>query len=488
MAVLVTPARGAGVRFHPLVFIAFTLLAVMTNYPGRLNEDSFEQVIGAANHLFLTDHHSPTVTWLWNLPSPLLGQPAAALLVQSLLLAFYAAVLPAALPRGTRAVASLAVEILFKLSLVVSAGFIIKDVLLTGLILCSLAALQLAQSGRATRAWLVFCGVLLMVTLLVRPTNFLMLTIACALCLPLVVPSIRSYVAALAVAAGILVLSVPLYGAINRWIFRARPAHVEIHFFLLDVAGISSATGLDLFSQLPGWSSAKLPPLEECYSAKSVMSFAPYQRCGGYLAAMRQVGASHGYRQFYVWWLRSVASHPFAYARHRAAYAVSLFDSYQTPDPQWIPYLAAGRRHLYALNTPDRVEDVRRAARGRIGLQEIDWWQGNALSSGFATLRQILFDHRRTELAALLFCILLSAWNWHRHRNDLPVDLPSAVAAGIGIGNAGMHVFLGVASQSRFLLPTLCCAVFGAIAALKPRAQPLADLDEPVPQAPGKDE
>ena len=63
----VTAREAPGVRFQPLVFIAFTLLAVMTNYPGRLNEDSLGQLIGAANPLFLTDHHSPTVTWLWSL-------------------------------------------------------------------------------------------------------------------------------------------------------------------------------------------------------------------------------------------------------------------------------------------------------------------------------------------------------------------------------------------------------------------------------------
>src|SRR5687768_12738907 len=108
-------APEAAVRFSWLIFAMFLILCVAVNYPGRLNEDSLLQLVGAADRGLLTDLHSPLVTWIWSLPAPVLGQPAAALLVQSLLLACYAAMVPAALPRDARGVAALAIETVFKL-------------------------------------------------------------------------------------------------------------------------------------------------------------------------------------------------------------------------------------------------------------------------------------------------------------------------------------------------------------------------------------
>lgn len=456
----------ARVRFQPFVFLAFAVLCFWVNYPGRLNEDSLQQLIGAANREFLTDHHSPVVMWLWSLPTSLLGQPAGALFVQSLLLAFYAAVIPAQMPRSRRAILALTIEIPFKLSLVVSAGFIIKDILLVGLLLSMLAALQLAQSGRRRGVWLGISAALLIMITMVRPTNFVMLIVACAFWLPLVVRSVRAFAIAFAIVAVTLSVSLPLYDTLNRSVLRSYPTHIELHLFAFDVAGISAATGRNLFADVPGLP-ADLPPYTDCYKPHGASSFGPWGPCRGYVPALLRIGNSGGHDALRQWWQRAVTSHPLDYAKHRAAFTRHLLDSRQVDEPAFARFIAAGLRHLYATNTRERAEDMRRITRDKVAPETFATWEGNSVLTGFATLRALLFDHRFTDLIALLVCVAAVAWHWQRRWRGLPFDAIAALAACIGIGNVVMYAVFGVASQGRFLLPTLCGAVFVAIAMLR---------------------
>lgn len=452
-------APDARLRFSWLVFTLFLLLCVAVNYPGRLNEDSLEQLVGAADPALRTDIHSPIVTWIWSLPAPLLGQPAGALLVQSLLLAFYAAMVPAALPRDRRGLAALALETVFKLALVVSAGFIIKDILLVGLLLAGLAALQ--------RRWTVAAAALLALALFVRPTNVVMAAIAASLVLALYARSLRSYSAALLIAAALLGASLPVYFGFNRYVARARPGHSEIQLFLFDSAGISARTGKDLFAGLEPWPKG-LPDPRRCYTASEAAIMAPWAKCAGYSEAGSTINRL-GPRVLPRWWLGNILAHPLAYAGHRLDFTSNLLDPHEMArrHPVYGRFTGSVGRHLYALNRPDQAERFRQAAHGRIAPGDVGWWRGNRAAGLFAALGALVFGFRWTEALALLACALVMASGFRRRWQGRPVAPAALAAAAIGIGNFAMHAMLGVASQDRYLFPTVCCAAFALIALLR---------------------
>jgi hypothetical protein len=95
----------------------------------------------------VNDWHAPAVTWLWSLFTPVLGQPAGALLVQSLLILVYPVLLLTKLyPTGSLGITRTALLVgygAFLLVLIPLAGNISKDQVLIGLILCLLSLIHL---------------------------------------------------------------------------------------------------------------------------------------------------------------------------------------------------------------------------------------------------------------------------------------------------------------------------------------------------------
>ncbi|HEX8224709.1 MAG TPA: hypothetical protein VF605_12905 [Allosphingosinicella sp.] len=473
-------AAEAPVRFSWPVFALFLILCVAVNYPGRLNEDSLEQLAGAADRASLTDVHSPLVAWIWNLPAPALGQPAGALLVQGLLLAFYAAMVPAALPRGARGLAALAIEIVFKLALVVSAGFIIKDILLVGLLLAALAAAQRARSGPRTGLWLAAAAVLLALSLFVRPTNFVMVGTAAALVLALHARSVRTYCVSLFAVGALLLISLSIYFGFNRYVARAHPGHAEIQLFLFDSAGMSARTGKDLFAQLAPWPKG-LPDPRQCYTPSEAAIIASWAKCAGYAEAGSTINAL-GPRVLPRWWLINLLKHPRAYVEHRLTFTSNLLDPREAARNHPVYGRLADRwqRHLYALNRPDQAARFHEAARGRFADREIGWWRGNRAADLFAALGTIVFGFRWTEALSLLACAAVVAAGLRRRWRGRPQPFVASAAAALGIGNVAMHALLGVASQDRYLFPTVCCAAFALIAILRARREGAGELPEPL--------
>lgn len=465
------PPEGPQVRFSPSAFAAWLILALAGNYPGRLNEDSLEQLIGWSNPERLTDLHSPVVTWLWNLAAPGLGQPVSALLIQSLALAFYAAIVPRKWPRGWAAWAALSVESVFKLSLLVSAGFIIKDILLIGMLLSALGAFQLAGSAKYPRTWIAAAVILLLLSLLVRPTNFILLFAAGALVLPFVARSLRGAAILLPLLALVLAASVPLYVGISRVLFGAADGHSERQVQIFDMAGISARTGRNHFTDLEGWPSASLPPPGRCYDPESWAAFAHGRPCGRYSAVIEEVRMQSGRRAIARWWIEGIAANPAAYARHRIDHMSALLGAGY--DERWARIrkeLGPQRRHLYALNRSERAGEVERIQQGLAAPVHMRWWRESRVSLGFAWIGEVIYAHRWTEALALAFCILLLGWSWMRRIGGRTVPLAVPAAAGLGIGNAAIYLFLGVAAQDRYLFPTVCLAIFAGIAALRSNA------------------
>jgi hypothetical protein len=466
-------ARGGAVRFSWLLFALFFAVCVAVNYPGRLNSDSLQQILGMRDLRFLSDLHSPPTAAIWSLFAPLVGQPASALLVQSALLAFFVGMVPRPDRWGWPEAAAAALETLFKLSLVLSAGFIIKDMLLVGLLLAGLAALYRASTEltrpELSRPWLIAAAVCFAVSLLVRPSNFVMLTVAAILVLPLLVASWRGWLVASVAFAAVFALSVPVYGGINR-LLGAKPGHAEIQLFLFDSAGISARTGRNLFDPLEGWPRG-LPDPRACYTPSEAAVMAPWAQCRGYArAGVRLYSADRS--KVIGWWLRNVASHPVAYAQHRLAFTGHLVDPLESArrHPVYSAALRGTRHHLYALNDGQRPDAFSALTKSKPAASEIGWWRSNPVAEALGRYGSGVYEQRWNEALALLFSLGLLLWQWRRRAMGRPVHLAVAVAAGLCVGNVAMHGVLGVASQSRYLFPSVCCAIYALLLLLWSRA------------------
>jgi hypothetical protein len=463
---------SAPVRFSPLLFAAFLIAAFAINYPGRLNEDSLWQFIGWSDPALMTDLHSPFVAWLWSLPAPFLGQPQSALLVQSAVLAIFAATVPAERPKSARQWAALAIEMLVKLILLIAAGAIIKDILLIGLLLSGFAALQLARSGGRARFWLATGLILFALSLTIRPTNIVMPVVAAMAVIPLLGRPGRRGLAWGAAAAAAVLLLVPAQIAANRWVFQARSGHTERQVQMFDMAGISALTGRDQFARIPGWPVGTLPAVEDCYTPNGWDPFAGWGRCSGYWRAMDSSVQRIGRRRIAALWLGGIVENPGAYARHRLGFMARLLTG---PDPSFygdhFRGLAPSQRglHLYALNSPERIEEFRRNSRGLAGTADLGWWRGNPVNRILSAIVGPFFRTPWLAALAIPLALLLIAWTWLRRRAGRAVDLIVPAAAGVAIGNALMHLAIGLTSQDRYLYPTLYCALFALIAALRIR-------------------
>ncbi|MGE3747047.1 MAG: hypothetical protein AB7G25_15275 [Sphingomonadaceae bacterium] len=458
------------VRFSPSVFGAFLLLALAVNYPGRLNPDSFKQLLESLGFRPLDDWHGPVVTWLWSLPGPLLGQPTGALLIQCVCFAFFAAVLPLPRERGFKSSAMLTAEVLFRLALVAIAGIVIKDALLAGMLLALIATVQLARSSAMTTTWRTVSIGLFILCLLVRPTNFLMFLMAFALIGMFLFRTVRGYVLAMGVAAILLVSMVPITAVINRDLLNARNSRAEKQLIVFDIAGISHGTRENKFLTLEEWPSG-LPDPIGCYNPKlwdpffsknhPIWSKSP---CNGYADIFNGVSDRTG--GLTGWWVGQILSNPFAYARHRVAYSRKLMGTHQHIIVHEPPYS----------DTMNRNDDPRfytkRYGRDTVpgDFDQLATWNNDLGLKPFAKLSSLLFAQKYGYKIALVVCLILFGWNLRKHFKRREVNLMVPLVAAVGIGNVGMLVFFGVASEGRYLVPTICCACVAALLALRPVA------------------
>jgi hypothetical protein len=436
-------------RFHPLLFL-FLLGAIwLVNYPGRVNPDSLEQLIGAAFPAYRTDWHSPIVAWLWNVPAPLLGQPAAALLVQSLLIAFGGAIVSRGGPRNG-----------WKGALVGMAGVILKDVFLLGTLLAAWGSLRLWLGSRS-RIWLAATAAFLFVAAVVRPPNVVMFAAAAALVLPFLCQGWGQYLRRFGLACACLLAAASIGAAIDRHLLRAIPAHPEVQVIIFDIAGTSVGSGANLFTRMPGWSAPALPDLHRCYQPALWDSFAPWGDCRAYVVATRAAVARSGGAAFARWWLGELLAHPLAYAGHRLAYMrIAITDG--TTEPS---YLSTGPA---ALNGKDSREILRAAAAGRMPLSMLQVWDEERMPAFVSRLTLLMFWLPWLPALAFLACLafLGSALN-DRRRGRPPT--PALLAAAMGVGNVAMMAVFGAASSPRYFLPLLLGAYLAATAELQRR-------------------
>jgi hypothetical protein len=458
--------RGNPARFSHVIFWTFLAACVTVNYPGRLSADAVGQLIGAYDVAHLNNWHSPLIAWLWSIPGGLIGQPAGALLIQSLPLAFYAAVRSSRpFLMTARDGAALVVELAFKAALIALAGTIIKDVLLGGLVLAAVAALQLSLSGNNRKRWISLGLACLALVAMVRPANFVLLLIPAWAFLYFSGLSRRTFwLAAFGVTLAALLL-LPAYGVLTRVAFGPRPVQPEKQLILFDIAAVSASAGQNLFRGIGGWPADGLPEPGTCYTPAMWDPMAPWGRCKGYSIAYDKSYHRAGGSPLVKQWATAIVSHPGAYVNHRARHVVG---SLQSGMGRFGERSAWGNNDaLIALNSTDKAAELARISAGRLPKGYFAMAEQSILPKPFSRMARIVLGTRGMPLVALIACIGLLGWQLRRHRKGAAIDPVIVFATSLGIANLLLVGVFGVSTSARYLLPLILCSYVAILAALQ---------------------
>jgi hypothetical protein len=411
----------------------------------------------------LSDWHSPAVTWLWSLFTPVLGQPAGALLVQSLLIFVYPVVLLMKRDRpsdrfGIARTAFFIAYSILVLSLLPLSGQIGKDEILVGLILCLLSTVHLNLEFRDVPSWYWFSLYFLFVVMIVfvRPPNFVIVLF------PLISIGYLIYgksVIFLIIAASMFIgclLSVPVTSLLNRVVFDAKYSRTEYSLMIFDVAGISSDVKIDFFAELPAWPTDQIHRPWDCYTPAGWDSFG-WGECSNYADLVDARMAAVGTIPVMRWWVNTILRHPYSYVKHRLSYF-----AYLTANPTRIfpRHSSAGD----AQNSPN--DGVVRELYERYGIDtthSFQMWKPTIRYRPFELIPHLFFS-RTIGIATSLACIISLVWCWYKMLfNREQLDIVMLISSAIGVGNVFMLLFFGISPLLRYLLPSIIC---GAVSLL----------------------
>lgn len=442
------------VKYDWRVGLAFTCLCFWVSYPGRLNADSLYSVITATAPAQLGNWHSPTLGWLWNLAGPILGQPSAALLMQSALFGLFAGFLPR-VPATWRGRTPIAAEIALRVALVGAFGAIGKDVVALGLILFLIRLLPRVIHRPLHPVEAVIVGTLILLFLLIKAPNFLTIVLATALALPFFARSAKVYGATLLVVLLLGLAAVPLNRWVDRTLFAAQDHHPDKQLVIFDLAAISLRTHHNAFAEVHGWPTASVPPIADCFLPNMWDPFAPWGPCKGYSTAFDRLDAALT-RQ----WLRQIALHPIAYARHRLTYAGALLMS--RDHMSWGLSGSAVNDANQPIAQLERAEMMHRLGANR----PIQLWRDSGATEVLKMLERVLFKYPKSQAFPLIGCLGLLLWCWLRRATEIRLDV--LLPATFGVANFGMLLFFGVADPGRYMLLTIVLCYGSLIALLVP--------------------
>lgn len=289
-----------------------------------------------------------------------------------------------------------------------------------------------------------------------RPPNIVMLGTAAALSLPFFAGGAKRYINLLLLSGLALVGCVILSAAVNRYVLHAKSSHPEVQLAIFDIAGTSVYSGTNMFEQLPGKPPGKLPDLRSCYQPALWDEFAPWGSCRAYSAAVVAAAKHSGAANMIRWWLGGLASHPLAYAKHRAAY---MGQSLQPKFPGRIP---DGPIDLdQPINEEQRRPLLEQAAQGRVPTGWFQTLRDEKMPIPIAKVALWGFWFPGLAALALLVCIALLANSLRRYRTR-SVGYVTVLAASTGIGNLVMMALFGAAASPRYFFPLMLAAYVGA--------------------------
>jgi hypothetical protein len=451
-------------RFKWRLYAALVAAAWLINYPGRLNWDSYDMLTQAEAVEVLSDWHSPAVTWLWSLFAPVLGQPAGALLVQSLLIFVYPVVLWMKRDRtpvgfGIAHLVFFVGYTILVLSLLPLTGQIIKDVILVGLILCLLSIVHLNSEVRdnvSAWCWCTFYSPIALLILLVRPSNFIIILFPLISVANIVFgKSLRFVIFSALIFVG-CVISVPVTSLFTKLVFGAKYARTEYSLMIFDVAGISSQVKVNFFAELPTWPTDQIPRPWDCYTPSGWEPFG-WGKCSKYVDLVDTRMAEIGTIPVMRWWANTILRHPYSYIKHRLSYFTQLMVN----PTRIFPRVSSSTD---ASNSPDgsRVREIY----DRYGIdttQSFQMWKPTIRYRPFELVSRLFFS-RTIGIATLLTCMISLVWCWHKMLSNRRCDMVMLVSSAIGVGNVFMLLLCGISPQLRYLLPSTVC---GAVSALR---------------------
>jgi hypothetical protein len=440
---------GAG-RFVWPIYVALVATTWLVNYPGRINPDSLAMLWQAQHIGELNDWHAPSVTWLWSLFTPLLGQPAGALLVQSLLMFVYPAIAQRHARRMSFVSAAISVAwVIFFVALIAVTGQVVKDVVLVGLILCLLAVLDLRLAS--TPMWLSLGGLLALI-MLVRPTNFVMLALAGVIWAIFVFQRCRRRLMAVVLILAGSAATFPVSQFVNRVLLTAGDAMAERQLIIFDIAGVSSDIKQDLFVELPNWPRDEVLRPWECYTPKTWEPFA-FGACSRYAELVGTSILKEGKTSVVRWWLEVILRHPFSYLKQRFLYSYELI-RHMSPITSWGPPYATNDQTRNELNGPftNNIDMT----------HSFQLWKMNIAYAPFGRVAAVVVSHRTVALA-ILICIATLLLAWRDQRTKKGFDMVVVVSSALGAGNFVMLMLFGIATDGRYLLVTFVCGVISLL-------------------------
>jgi hypothetical protein len=432
------------------VYVLLVAVAWVVNFPGRLNPDSVDMLTQVHIKEF-DDWHAPVVTLIWAVFEPVMRQPSAALLMQSLLMFIYpAVVVTGRYPRRGRLfnVTLFAGWVIFLAALIAVTGQIVKDLVLVALVLCLLVPFEKSFRPIPEKKWWPVLVVLLLLIFLVRPTNFFMLAITGIIWTFLVIKESWARIKVAAAIMAVCAASLVFAPIVNRSLLGAQNALTERSLIIFDVPGISTSLNQDLFDELPGWPDNRLAKPWDCFTATS---WDPFQwgDCRGYSQFIESVMKKDGTAFVVRWWLKAVVSHPIAYLHHRFAYSYAML-RHMNP--------VATRDPPYAVNTPPRINELySRFSRGVDMRDYFQLWNLSRAYVPFGWAAALVFSRPVAGLS-FVFCSLALLWAWRRGSRGPATDSVVVISSAIGLANIATLVVFGIASEGRYLILTVVCA------------------------------
>lgn len=306
------PALRLAVATTLVVAAAAQLLAF---WPGIMVWDAIRQYRQALSGRY-DDWHPPAMNWLWRQLGAAAAGPAPMLVMQAALYWSGFALLAVASMRSARRWPTLAIVACALLPIpYLLVGTVLKDSLMAGGLLLAAGLIAVRRPGDGMVG--VLAGAVLVGCATLRFN-------AVPACLPLAATLVPAewrrtplrLAAVLLVCAGILAAALPVA---NR-LLDAERSGVELSLVVYDLGGITRFAGVDAFPPV-----AVADPVATNARCYTPVSWDVYAWWGPAPCPIAFGNVRDGFAARRAspeaWWLRQVAAHPLAYARHRLAHA-----------------------------------------------------------------------------------------------------------------------------------------------------------------------
>jgi hypothetical protein len=308
-----------------------------------------------------------------------------------------------------------------------------------------------------TRGTLWVAAPALILAVLARPTNFIMFGIAGTISAVILCRGRRLVQVVLAVWA-CAVCAVPISIAVNKVIFQTANSFAERSLIVFDVAGISTALHQNLFVTLSGWPDQLARPWD-CYETSSWDPF-EFGNCKEYGRSFEAIARKEGTSSILRWWIAIVVAHPLAYLNHRLLYAYSAVRSMPAMDSWRTPY-ASNR-------VGEDISGIWTYGKDMTGVFQP--WAPTIGFIPFGLVARAVFNGLTVALA-LVLCLWTIVSLYRRSRTiEGDVDRVLCAAAAIGLANFLMYAGFGVATDARYMFPTVACGFVCAVSLIPCRA------------------